>query len=98
MEVYNETVIDHINGEDHCNVSSGGDRKVSGLLKKLAEKHPEQCVLMGRDRDGSVWYHVPWDWITIRPPIVRKYTEEQRAAARERMIKIRETNGNNRNK
>lgn len=90
MEVYNETVIDHINGASACSVSSG-DRKVRNILKQLAEKHPEECVCLAANADGSVWYEVPWDWIRIRPPVHRTYTEEQLEAKRAQLKSARES-------
>lgn len=88
MDVYDETVIDHVNGMPLCGISSG-DRKVKNRLAKLAEQYPEQCVPQTINADGGVYYHVPWEWIVIRPPIKRKFTEEQKQMRRERLAASR---------
>ena len=90
MEVYNETVIDHENGMEVCSVSSG-DKKVKNRLHALHEKYPDYVVPMALNKDGSVWYHVPWSWIRIQPPNTINMTEEERLRLSERMRKMSKT-------
>ena len=69
------------------------ERKVSELsfsqgryksaIRKLAEKHPDDCQIVADNEDGSICAHVPVAWIRISPP--KQYTEEQRQQMGERM-------------
>lgn len=91
MELYNETIFEHAPGSDYYGVTTG-ERTVKNRLAKLAEQHPTECVCMARnEEDGSVFYHVPVKWVTIRPPRIVELTEERRAELAERMRKIRKT-------
>lgn len=81
---FNETVIDHVNGAEICSVTSG-DRKIKNALAKLHEKRPDDVVMMALNDDGSVWYHVPWDYIHISPPRKLNISEDRRRELSERM-------------
>ena len=48
-------------------------------IKKLAEKHPEECQIIAENADGSLCAHVPTSWIAVRPPKKLNLTEEERA-------------------
>lgn len=82
--MFRETDIDHVNGVEHCNVTTG-DKVVKNRLAKLAKEHPDQVVLMADNADSSVWYHVPWKWIQIRPPRKINMSEERRQELAEKM-------------
>lgn len=79
-----ETVIDHVNGAVICNVSSG-DRKIRNALAKLHEKYPDEVVPVAINEDGSVWYHVPWEYIRIVHPRKTRISEEKRKELSDRM-------------
>ena len=85
--MFRETDIDHVNGVEHCNVTTG-DKVIKNRLSKLAKEHPDEVVLMADNKDGSVWYHVPWKWIQIRPPRKLNLSEEQRKEMAERIRRI----------
>ena len=53
------------------------------VIRKLAEKHPDDCQIVADNEDGSICAHVPVAWIRISPP--KQYTEEQRQQMGERM-------------
>lgn len=53
------------------------------VIRKLAEKHPEDCQIIADNEDGSICAHVPVSWLRISPP--KQYTEEQRQQMGERM-------------
>ena len=79
MAEFNETVIDHIGGigcsDDWCGVSTG-EKWLVNKLERLAEENPEEVECIAKNKDGNVYYHVPWKWIRIqRPPV---YTDEQK--------------------
>lgn len=65
---------------------------VPGMIKKIyqyAEKYPDQCRIDNDDGYGVCCY-VPVDWLTFRPKKKRVMTDEQKAAARERLMNLRQ--------
>lgn len=60
----------------------------SSKLIKLATKYPD-LINITVNKDGSVFGHVPVDWIKIRPKQSRNISEEQRAAASVRLKEAR---------
>lgn len=57
--------------------------RYKSVIRKLAEKHPDDCQIIADNEDGSICAHVPVAWIRISPP--KQYTEEQRQQMGERM-------------
>lgn len=57
--------------------------RYKSVIRKLAEKHPDDCQIVADNEDGSICAHVPVAWIRISPP--KQYTEEQRQQMRERL-------------
>ena len=86
MERYTETEFDHAQGSDTASISTG-ERSVINLLSRLAKRHPDECVLIAENTDGSVYYRIPWKWFTIRPPRKLNLTDEQRQTLGERLRK-----------
>ena len=84
MDSYNETTIDHISGAPFCGISTG-ERTIKNRLAKLLEQYPDDMELVADNQDGSVFYHVPWKWIRIKPPKKVVLTDEQKAALVERL-------------
>jgi len=84
VEGYYATEFDHLAGDEQAAISTG-ERKIKTILSRLAKKHPEECVLIAENEDGSVYYHVPWSWLSIRPPKKMNLTDEQRQALRDRL-------------
>ena len=87
-----ETIINFNEEEKVASVYTFNPR-LQRRLAKLAEEFPDDCI---REVDtwqppGSVDYTVPKKWIKINPSHSREMTEEQKQAARERMIAIHET-------
>ena len=80
---FNETAIDHYNGEKFAGVSTG-ERSLILRLNKLAEQYPGDVKIVAVNREG-MYYKVPWRWISIRPPRKMNLTDEQRAALAERL-------------
>lgn len=87
MEAFNETTIDHLGGEELCGISTG-ERTMRNRLAKLAESNPEQVKCVAVNQDGSVYYKVPWRWVSVRKPRTMNFTDEQKAAMAERMRTI----------
>lgn len=77
MERYNATEFDHLAGEQTASISTG-EMSVRNRLEKLAKKHPTECICIAKNTDGSVYYHIPWKWLSIRPPRTVTMSEEER--------------------
>ena len=60
---------------------------VEKRLKKFSEQY-EEVILEKQDYNGS-FFTVPLKWITIKPPRKSNMTEEQKQAARERLMAAR---------
>lgn len=90
MEAYRETAIDHEAGAEYCGISTG-ERAVKTRLYKLRDKHPESVEIIAENPDGSVFAHIPWSWISIRPPKKINFSDEHIEALRERMKSARST-------
>ena len=58
-------------------------------LKKLAEKYPEECIIVDENYDGSIVAHIPTKWIKISPP--KKVSDEFRETASQRFKEMHET-------
>lgn len=48
------------------------------MLKKLKEKRPDEVNIIKINDDGSMIAHLPFKWMSIKPKVVRNYTDEQR--------------------
>lgn len=75
MDGCNENVIEFMTNGTRATLSFSQGRYKSAI-RKLAEKHPEDCRIIADNEDGSICAHVPVSWLRISPP--RQYTEEQR--------------------
>lgn len=96
MAEFNETVIDHVGGigcsDDWCGVSTG-EMALKSKLEQLAKKYPDEVECISENDDGSVYYHVPWNWVKIYNP-KKKLTEEQ---IRERVERINKAKADRKN-
>ena len=79
-----ETIINFNAGEKTATVYTR-DRSVMRRFDALVNEYPEQYQLVGAT-DIDRTYTMPKSFISYRKP--RQITEEQRAAARERMRKL----------
>lgn len=64
-------------------IAAGLKMSDKSVIRKLSEKHPDDCQIIADNEDGSICAHVPVAWIRISPP--KQYTEEQRQQMGERM-------------
>lgn len=89
MADFKETAISYLNVEDCATFHSSETKWINKILK-LRESHPDEVKIeyMPEDNGGMILAHVPKSWLKISPPRQVNYTEEQRAAAAERMRKI----------
>ena len=89
MDSCNENVIEFMTNDTRATLSFSQGRYKS-VIRKLAEKHPEDCQIIADNEDGSICAHVPVSWLRISPP--RQYTEEQRQQMGERLRQNRSEN------
>ena len=82
MDGCNENTIEFMTNGSRATLTFSQGRYKS-VIRKLAEKHPEDCQIIAANEDGSICAHVPVAWIRISPP--KQYTEEQRQQMRERL-------------
>lgn len=84
----NENVIEWLRGSDIAGITAPAGSRLKGRVVKLAQSHPDQVEIVKENPDGSIFAHVPVKFIKVSPP--RRVSEEQRAAAAERLRKARE--------
>lgn len=86
-----ETCVTYIAGETHA-IFYSCDRKYVGRLRKLAAQHPEDVIITMDDPEFGLKAMVPKTWFREpRPPAKRgPMTDEQKAAAADRLRKARE--------
>lgn len=89
MDGCNENVIEFMTNDTRATLSFSQGRYKS-TIRRLAEKHPEDCQIIADNEDGSICAHVPVSWLRISPP--RQYTEEQRQQMGERLRQNRSEN------
>mgnify|MGYP000052028622 FL=1 len=89
MDGCNENVIEFMTNDIRATLSFSQGRYKS-VIRKLAEKRPEDCQIIADNEDGSICAHVPVSWLRISPP--RQYTEEQRQQMGERLKQNRSEN------
>lgn len=64
-------------------------RKYITKIKRLAEEHPKECVIVDENYDGSIVAHIPTKWIKISPP--KQVSDEFREQASQRFKEMHET-------
>lgn len=78
-----ENVIEWIRDEALAGVTLTQGRYIT-RIEKLAEEYPDECQIVARNKDGSIFAHIPVSWVKIGPP--KNVSEERRILARERML------------
>lgn len=78
----NEFAIEWIKGRNYAGVTVPSGTALKSKLVRLAEKNPEEVQIIEENEDGSMFAHVPVNYVKISPP--RKISEEQKEAASKR--------------
>ena len=88
----NECAANFIKGEKIASVTAAAGTKWNNRLRKWAEEFPEAVQIIAVNEDGSVFAHFPSKFVKLERPVERKreMTEEQKAAAAERLRAVRE--------
>lgn len=83
-----ETSCSYVDGNAYF---SSDERKWHSRIRKLAEDHPDEVIIIRQpeDNDGCIYAKMPASWFKIQPKFKREYSDEQRAMFRERMAKLR---------
>jgi len=94
-----ECGFDWIKGDKTASFTFPAGTAMTNRIIALAKKYPDECQIMDRNKDGSIFGHIPMKWIKLNPTRKgRELTEEQKQQAKERLQKARETrkkkNGN----
>lgn len=90
-----ETSIERIQGTDYCTVFTA-EKKFINSLNRLNKQYPDEVQILTINEDGSMVAHVPYSWFKfIKPPAKREYTDEQKQAMAERMMRARESRKEN---
>lgn len=74
--IMREFVIEWIKGDEYAGVTVPSGTTLKSKLLRLAEQNPDEVKIMAENEDGSLFAHVPVNYIKISPP--RKVSEEQK--------------------
>lgn len=72
-------------------VSTDERRMITRMMKLIAE-HPDETEIIKRpeENDACLYCKVPSTWLKIAPLVKREMSDEQKAAASQRMQKLNE--------
>lgn len=87
-EGVNENVIEWLRGDTVAAVTAPASSRLKGTITRLKAKCPDEVEILAANKDGSIFAHVPVDWIVIRKP--KRLSEAQRAAAMQGLNKAHE--------
>ena len=88
MESVNEHVIEWLRGDKVAAVTAPTASRLKGMVTRLNVQHPDEVQILATNQDGSIFAHVPVDWVVIRKP--KQLSEAQREAAMQGLNKARE--------
>lgn len=78
----NEYTIEWVKGRNYAGITVPSGTAWKSKILRYAESHPEDVKIVAENQDGSIFAHVPVNWIKCSPP--RKVSEVQKEAAAER--------------
>lgn len=78
----NEFVIEWIKGGDYAGITVPTGTALKSKLIKFEKEHPNDVKVIAKNEDGSIFAHIPINYVKISPP--RKVSEEQKEAASKR--------------
>ena len=93
MSNIKETSYNHLSDTgqpEPYGIFCSSERKWITKIEKYAESHPDEVVIRNKNEDGSVVAQVPKSWFKLSPPKKMNYSEEQKAALRERLASGRQ--------
>lgn len=90
---FRETSIEYLSCNDHATLYSS-EAKWMRKIKQLQSDYPNDVQIMNETSESMV-VHIPKSWLKVTPPRKMTLTDEQRAAAADRMTKARQKKGAN---
>ena len=69
---------------------SSDERRFITKVRRLKEQYPEQVQIIAEpeENDGCIYCELPTEWFSIRVPVKRVLTDEQRQEMSDRMKRI----------
>ena len=83
-DICQDNCFEWLTGQKRASVTFSQKRFVN-KLKKYAGEYPGDIEIVAENEDGSICAHVPVTWFKFSPPRVREMSDEERAAAAERL-------------
>ena len=88
MAEFDETVLDHVSGDNWWGVSTG-EEALRNKLFRLAEQYPDEVQVIARNDDGSAYFHIGYKWVHIfRPRVLSEATLRANKIKVEKMLEI----------
>ena len=84
---FRETSIEYLSCNDHATLYSS-ETKWIRKIKQLKLEYPNDITIKNEDSE-SIVVHIPKSWLKVTPPRKMTLTDEQREAAKERMLTAR---------
>lgn len=84
---FRETSIEYLTCNDHATLYSS-EAKWIRKIKQLKLEYPNDITIKNEDSE-SIVVHIPKSWLKVTPPRKMTLTDEQREAAKERMLTAR---------
>ena len=78
----NKCSIAWVRGGEYAEVSAHNGSRLKGMVEKMAKARPNDVQIIARNKDGSIFAHIPIGYVKLRVP--RILTEEQKAELVER--------------
>lgn len=72
----NEFSIEWIKGSDYAGITVPSGTALKPKLLRLGDENPDEVKIIVENREGSLFAHVPVNYIKISPP--EKVSEEQK--------------------
>lgn len=88
----NECAIEWIPGRDYVGLTAKNGSAWKNRCEELEKEFPDDVKILARNNDGSIFAHLPYSYIKINPP--RKYSDEAKKKAAERLNKMRAEKSN----
>lgn len=70
---------------------SSDERKFINKVRRLKEKYPDHVRILAEpeENDGCIYCELPVEWFSVRPPVKRDLSDEQKAEIAERFKRAR---------
>ena len=88
---FRETSVEYLSCDQHATFYSC-EAKWIRKIKSLQTEYPAEITIINESED-SIMAHIPKSWLKITPPRKMTLSDEQRAAAAERMSNARKKKG-----